>query len=388
MGFSPSPNSSERLRELREALLVHGASGIGRGASIEAHGAPDAARASHARVPTQWAAIDAALGGGIPGAGLHEWWGEMHEARAVCVQLAWNALLADEAACPGAHRHVAWVGREAWPNGDELVRGLRAALAGMFGGTFRRQWPDARLHDRSLLIEVPAHDAGARLWAIEQAARCPGVCAVVADGRGFDLPATRRLQLAASSVLLLSLRGAATRRSVLSACSTRWHVLRAPDAAGIEERAPWLRAVEGVPAALAVRLPAEPSWLVTLERAKGASVHLSVECGARAARNFEWEGVERAPAPEAAAMLRRQRRADRLRADRVLRQREHEHRHPREHGHGHGQEHGHEHGHGGMQMREARGRGRDRMTSRGERWARAMHAPVHADASHGASRAG
>lgn len=372
MGFALSPNSAERLRQLRDALESRGASP-----------APDA-NGGRSHVPTRWHAIDEALGGGIPCAGLHEWWGELGDARAVCVQLAWNALLADDAALPGAHRHVAWVGRGAWPHADELVRGLRAAIAGTFGGSFRRQWPDARLHDRSLLVDVPAHDAGARLWAIEQAARCPGVCAVVADGRGFDLAATRRLQLAASGVLLLTLRGMPGRHAALSACSTRWLVRPAPHAArhpasglaSVAERVPWLRSVQGVPVSLLERVPPEPAWLVTLERAKGASMHLAVECGARATRAFGWEGVDRAPASEAASALRRQRRAETLRAERAARRRAHE------------QEHGHGPVPAAMPVRESRGRGRDRMTSRGERWARAVQAATQADGARGASRAG
>ena len=77
MGYSLTPNSPRRLDALREALA--------------ARAAPTCAGA---RVPTRWPAIDEALGGGLPFAGLHEWWGALDDTRAVCVQLAWNALLA------------------------------------------------------------------------------------------------------------------------------------------------------------------------------------------------------------------------------------------------------------------------------------------------------
>jgi hypothetical protein len=269
-------------------------------------------------VPTGWPAIDAALGGGIPRAGLHEWWGRPDDVRAVLVQLAWNALLHDVRHHPGAHRHVVWVGRDAWPAPGELVRGMRAGIVGMFGAPIARTWPDARLHDRALLVDVPAHDAGARLWAIEQAARCPGVCAVFADGRGLDLPATRRLQLASQSVLLCTVRGAerspGARRRVLSACSTRWSV-----EGSIAERVPWLRVFHP----LAARIPADPSWKVTLERAKGAAAHVeSLADGVRAAPSWQWEGVDMAPAPVRAASHRRGVRAARCAAEREARRAE------------------------------------------------------------------
>ena len=380
--FSDRTDSAERLRRLREALDARHASASAHASSAAASNtaASNAAASALNHVPTRWHAIDAALGGGIPRVGLHEWWGELADTRAVCVQLAWNALLAEDAACPGAHRHVAWVGQAAWPHADELVRGLRAALAGMFGGSFARQWPDARLHDRSLLVDVPARDVGARLWAIEQAARCPGVCAVIADGRGFDLAATRRLQLAASGVLLLSLRGVMSGRPALSACSTRWHVRCAPGTPSVAERVPWLRSVQGIPGSLLERVPPEPAWLVTLERAKGASVCLNVACGTRAVRDFGWQGADRAPAAEAMAASRRQRRAEALRAERAARRREREHELARE-----------VDVRAPVPMRESRSRGRDRMTSRGERWARTMHVAARAGGErdpHGASRAG
>ena len=361
MGYSLTPNSPRRLDALREALA--------------ARAAPTCAGA---RVPTRWPAIDEALGGGLPFAGLHEWWGALDDTRAVCVQLAWEALLFDDRARPGAVRRVAWVGRAAWPAPGDLVRGMRAALVGMFGGALPRTWPDARLHDRSILVDVPPHDAGARLWAIEQAVRCAGVCVVIADGRGLDHAATRRLQLAAADTLLLSLRGpsrdAAARRAAASAAATRWSVERAPDAATVAERAPWLRAVH----ALAERIPPEPAWSVTLERAKGQDMRLFTACSARAARSFEWEGTDRMPAPEAAAAARRDRRVAELLAERA--QRAERRRRADEH----------EAAPGGQGLVPAdahaptplpvaasthpRGRARDRMTSRGERWARELGA--------------
>jgi hypothetical protein len=331
MGYSLPPDSNDRLRALRAALaerivaiegrMAAGHDGVnpGSASAVDAAIVPSPASFDSVRhVPTGWPVIDAALGGGIPRAGLHEWWGRPDDVRAVLVQLAWNALLHDVRHHPGAHRHVVWVGRDAWPAPGELVRGMRAGIAGMFGAPIARTWPDARLHDRALLVDVPARDAGARLWAIEQAARCPGVCAVFADGRGLDLPATRRLQLAAQSVLLCTLRGAerspGARRRVLSACSTRWSV-----EGTLAERVPWLRVFHP----LAARIPADPAWKVTLERAKGAAAHVeALADGVRAAPSWQWQGVDMAPAPVRAASHRRSVRAARCAAEREARRAE------------------------------------------------------------------
>jgi hypothetical protein len=331
MGYSLPPDSNDRLRALRAALAErivaiegrmapgHDGATPGSASAVDASaGSPSCSFDSVRHVPSGWPAIDAALGGGIPRTGLHEWWGRPDDVRAVLVQLAWNALLHDVRHHPGAHRHVVWVGRDAWPAPGELVRGMRAGIAGMFGAPIARTWPDARLHDRALLVDVPAHDAGARLWAIEQAARCPGVCAVFADGRGLDLPATRRLQLAAQSVLLCTLRGAerspGARRCVLSACSTRWSV-----EGTLAERVPWLRVFHP----LASRIPADPAWKVTLERAKGAAAHVeALADGVRAAPSWQWQGVDMAPAPVRAASHRRSVRAARCAAEREARRAE------------------------------------------------------------------
>jgi len=425
MGYSLPEDASDRLRALRAAVAARmgerGDVGLGAcaGGSGDAHGAASCILGATTvpRVPTGWAAVDRALGGGLPCAGLHEWWGDPADARAVCAQLAWNALLADERARPGAHRHVAWVGRAAWPAPEDLVRGLRSALGGMFGAPRERCWPDARLHDRSILVDVPAHDAGARLWAIEQAARCAGVCAVVADGHGFDLAATRRLQLAATDVLLLSLRGPARRGAGMpagagavppSACSTRWRVERVPasqpgavpGATPPAERAPWIAAWlrdGAVPLRIAARLPAEPAWRVTLERAKGQAMQLEAACTVHAVRSLEWEGAAAPPAPVAAAERRRAERSERLRGERaaarLARRRADELALDAEHAAGGaggtptgiGAGIGSSSGAGAalpLETRHARGHARDRMTSRGERWAHEVAGDV--DAHHDA----
>ncbi|MHC5023559.1 MAG: hypothetical protein ACYTGG_06560, partial [Planctomycetota bacterium] len=78
---------------------------------------------------------------------------------------------------------------------------------------------------RSLFVDPP--DGAARLWAIDLAARCPAVAAVVADGRGLRLAHTRRLQLAAerSGSLVLLARPPGELRE-LSVAGTRWRLER------------------------------------------------------------------------------------------------------------------------------------------------------------------
>ena len=104
---------------------------------------------------------------------------------------------------------VAWIGRRAWPSGEALRR--------------------ADLLDESLLVDAPT--AQDRLWAAELCARAAGdvVGAVVADGSGFDLTATRRLQLAVRGrdVRLILLRPGDDARHA-SAAGERWAVSPVP----------------------------------------------------------------------------------------------------------------------------------------------------------------
>ncbi len=246
-------------------------------------------------VPTGWTSIDTALGGGIPRRGVHEWWhiedspGARTAPVDVLIHLAWQALLHDERHSPDAARCVVWVGRAVWPHAQALVRGLRVGARAMFGAPCPRLWPDARLVDRSLLVDTGG-DTSARLWATEQAARCTGVCAVIADGAGFDLPATRRLQLAASNVLLLLARPR-ERHSTLSACSTRWRVRCAEQGD-----------------ALANGAPPEPTWIVELERAKGLTGGIfAAGIHARMTRSWELDGVDAPPSTLVAEAVRRRR---------------------------------------------------------------------------------
>ena len=130
-------------------------------------------------------------------------------------------------------RHVAWVGRRAWPAAEALRR------AGLLG--------------RSLLVD--AAGVRDRLWATELCARAGALFGtVVADGAGFDLTATRRLQLAVRGreIRLVLLRPAGEARAA-SAAGVRWRVTPVPVLSGDEDEAG----------------PRRPAWDVQLLRRKG-----------------------------------------------------------------------------------------------------------------------
>lgn len=214
-----------------------------------------------------WPAVDAALGGGLARGGLHEWLGieepecestgtvqhangEGGMARsaprgsfglrkggiwrpplAPLVYLAWRMIETSPVA-----RWVVWIGSRCFPYPAAMLRGV---------GKER-----VLLIDRSLF--VAPRDAASRLWATDLALRCPAVGAVIADGEGFDMAATRRLQLAAKNhgTLALLVRPPCE-RSGLSAAETRWLVrgMSADDRAAGE--------------------PANPRWGIELLRCKG-----------------------------------------------------------------------------------------------------------------------
>ena len=137
-------------------------------------------------------------------------------------------LLADLADVAGrAAPWVVWVGRWCWPHPP-----MRPASSA--GG----------LWGRSLFVDPP--DAGDRLWASEVAARSGAVGVVVADGRGMNMAATRRLQLLAKAHhALLLLARAPNEQKTASAAALRWCATPHPAARD------------------------RPRWRVTLLRCKG-----------------------------------------------------------------------------------------------------------------------
>ncbi|MHC4946944.1 MAG: ImuA family protein [Planctomycetota bacterium] len=182
---------------------------------VEGAGFPSASGGRGRVVPTGWGPVDAHLRGGLACGVVHEWLGLSDDegdggwVPPLCIlaQLAWGALQAS-AGCDGGPGRVAWIGRAVWPHGRWLVRG-----------------DDRRLLAGSLFVDPP--DRASRLWAIDLVLRCPAVCAVVADGRGLTMAATRRLQLAAESGGGLTLVARPPREvAALTAAATRWRVGR------------------------------------------------------------------------------------------------------------------------------------------------------------------
>lgn len=162
--------------------------------------------------------IDPGWGAGVPGLELgsvHEWFGE-DPAAVLLSRLARRT--------PGRGGRTAWIGRACWAHPG---------------------WSET---PSSLFVD-PASD-GERVWAIDLALRCRGVACVIADGSGIDMPASRRLQLAAKAGGTLGLLvRPLTDLSELSAARTRWRVTPAPN-----------------PDA---RFYPEPRWTVELLRCKG-----------------------------------------------------------------------------------------------------------------------
>jgi protein ImuA len=123
---------------------------------------------------------------------------------------------------------------------------------------------------RSVFIDPP--DDGTRLWAIDAAARCSAAAAVVADGSGLDLAATRRLQLAAEagSALVLCARPPGE-LECLSAAATRWRV----HCARLADENPSLNP------------SLNPRWIVELLRCKGVRPKSEV-----LRWTMEWKGAQ------------------------------------------------------------------------------------------------
>jgi len=208
---------------------------------------------AHEMVPTGWPEFDRMLGGGLSRKGVHEWCavGDRAALRlppmGVFIELAWRVIEHDRALGRPASR-VVWVGRACHPHPPSLLRGLRGVIEG------RRPQPDAALLERSLLVD--AATAPERAWAIEQAARCPGIGAVIGDGAGFDAGLSRRVQLAAQGSSLVLLARLDRERDARSVSLTRWLVTPRMDDGSTPER----------------------SWTLHLRRSKQGGSSSALQC--------------------------------------------------------------------------------------------------------------
>ena len=123
--------------------------------------------------------------------------------------------------------HAVWIGRRCWPHGRLLWRGGAGEGEGRGAGVGVGE--RGRLIRRSVFVD--AEEGGQRLWAMETAARSGAVSAVVAEGSGLSMAATRRLQLAARAGAMERGGGAVVllarppgERGALSAAASRWAV--------------------------------------------------------------------------------------------------------------------------------------------------------------------
>jgi protein ImuA len=191
-------------------------------------------------LPLGLAAVDRVLpGGGLARGCLHELCGAPDRAAAA----GFAAALLGRFAADG---HALWIG----PRDDLYAPGLGA-----------QGLPPERL------IVVRAGPRDARLWALEEALRSPGLTAVLAEVDRLTLTQSRRLQLAAeargvTAFLLRPLSASdglgATPRAGMSAAPTpsmtRWRITSLPEEAATGE---------------ASRAWRPPCWRVELVRCRG-----------------------------------------------------------------------------------------------------------------------
>jgi protein ImuA len=181
--------------------------------------------------------IDRALpGGGLARGCLHELCGAPDQGAA----LGFAAVLLGRLMADGGH--VVWIG----PRDELFAPGL--AELGV-------------APERLIVVRARARDA--RLWALEEALRSPGLVAALAEVDQLTLTHSRRLQLAAEAkevtALLLRPPGAG---ATPSAATTRWRIEAAPSEMAPSEAAP--RA-----AGRAGRAFGPPHWRVSLLRSRG-----------------------------------------------------------------------------------------------------------------------
>jgi protein ImuA len=154
-------------------------------------------------LPLGLAEIDRVLpGGGLARGCLHELCGAPDRAAAAGFAAALLGRLS-------ADGHAVWIG----PRDDLFAPGLSAL---------------GLLPERLIVVRAGARDA--RLWALEEALRSPGLAAVLAEVDRLTLTQSRRLQLAAEAkgVTAFLLRPISA-CDAPSAAMTRWRINALPD---------------------------------------------------------------------------------------------------------------------------------------------------------------
>lgn len=158
----------------------------------------------------------------LPAAAVHEWVGFADSPVESGPWLPPLCILAHAAArvLAAAGGWVFWVGRSVWPRPWVLAgEGGEGGKEGEGGKT--------GLLERSVFVD--AATLAERVWAADLLLRCPAVAAVVADGSGFAMPHTRRLQLAAQGGRATALLARPPwELKELSAAATRWLVRPCP----------------------------------------------------------------------------------------------------------------------------------------------------------------
>lgn len=148
--------------------------------------------------------VDAALPAqGLALGAVHEWIGIEHNAGRWVPPLALLTAMANLAG-----GHTVWIGDAVWPYPASLARTNTGRPPPLSSAMF-----------------VRTQTRNERLWAADVALRSRASKAVIIDGSGFDLAATRRLQLAAEAGGALCLLARAPKElQQLSTASTRWRI--------------------------------------------------------------------------------------------------------------------------------------------------------------------
>ena len=244
-----------QIRRLEEAVPGTQA---GAGPRLVPLGWPALGKASQQGSPVQ-----ASAGGGLATSVVHEWFGILpaggDPVKAVTKLGHWRpplCLLSHLAWCGfehgvGGRGRVFWIGHRCWPNPSVLLRD---------------RGRNQRLIHRSIFVDPP--DGPTCLWAAELAARCPAVSVVVADGSGWEMAGSRRLQLAArAGPALVLLTRPPQELKALSVAATRWLVRSVPSRSWRQRWSVELLRCKGLQPA-----PAQRRWALEWNGAEGGVV--------------------------------------------------------------------------------------------------------------------